>query len=128
MTGSDVRKLTLATLLFGLLVAFPASAADVSGRWSGSVEIKDQEGRANVIPLQAILKQQGSKLTGSFGPSAEQQFAIENGSLDGKQMTFEAAMPTRRYRFTLTIAGENLITGNVEAEDGKASGTLVLKR
>ena len=58
--------------LVGLLgCASALSAADASGKWVSA-------------PLYLILKQEGSKLTGTAGPSEKDQLlTFDNGAVDG---------------------------------------------
>ena len=65
-------KTLLLSSLASLLVCSGAFAAtDVSGRWASA-------------PIYLILKQEGSKLNGSAGPTEkEQSLTFDNGTVEG---------------------------------------------
>ena len=66
--GGTYEKAILAVLLLSVT----AAAADVTGTWTGTVKLPDQE-----VPAYFTLKQQGSTITGSVGGSADDQRPIE---------------------------------------------------
>jgi uncharacterized protein (TIGR03435 family) len=70
---------------FLLLTFFPAltllHAADVTGSWSGSYYAG---------PIYLILKQQGTEVTGTAGPSAAQQMLkLSSGKMSGDSLSFK---------------------------------------
>ena len=83
------HKIMKAFVVFAVVLSFlfPAMAASptpVTGKWSGAISIKDQAGETQSQPVFLILTQDGKKLTGSGGPSEDEQgFNIENGVVDG---------------------------------------------
>ena len=62
-----------------LVAATAAAGGDFSGKWSGKL-ITDG---GDTIPGYLILQQKGDDLTGTAGPTAEQQVAIQNGRIQG---------------------------------------------
>jgi uncharacterized protein (TIGR03435 family) len=73
-----MKRFTLAMLL---AAAGTLCAADVTGSWSGSFYGG---------PLYLVLKQQGSEVTGTAGPSAMQQMLKLNaGKVTGDQLSFK---------------------------------------
>src|ERR1051325_5720583 len=100
--------------LLPLLAVFTLSlcAADLTGKWSGTIEIK-RGGESKAESAFVILKQEGMSLTGSGGPNETQQHAMQNGKVDGDKITFEIALCEQRVmRFNLTAAGDQ-ITGDI---------------
>ena len=99
-------------LWFALLVcAAAALAANVNGDWSG-------EGVANgdKQPVYLVLRQDGSTLTGSGGPSLLQQDLIQNGKIDGNKITFDVnPVSATPLHFELT------------ADAGSLKGTITLQ-
>ena len=64
-----MKKILVCSLLAALM-ALAAAAADVNGKWSGSLTTESgQPGTAF-----AILKQSGTAVTGSAGPDESQQW------------------------------------------------------
>ena len=120
-----MRQLALAVLVFALSLG----AADVTGKWSGTLK-PDGEGDQ---PLYVVLKQDGGKLSGSGGPTSDHQFPFESGKVDGDRLTFEVPVAggggNGSFRFDLQLKGEEL-TGAVEATMGgeKRSAKVSLKR
>jgi len=72
-----------AVLLLVLLYAVPARAADVDGRWTGS--IATPMGDVNVG---FDFKSDGASLTGSTTGPDGSAVPIKNGKIDGNKITF----------------------------------------
>ena len=70
-------------LLFVLLaVAALATAADVTGTWTGPMTMKNgDETRDDTAYL--VLKQEGGKITGTIGPNEERRYDITTGTAEG---------------------------------------------
>lgn len=117
-------KFFFMTLLAFALPLF--AVADVTGRWSGSFEFT-QDGENHTETAYLILKQDGAALTGSGGPSEENQMAIRNGKIDGSKVTFEIALDEDRVMsFAFQSDGDNL-TGNVSGPDKQTGATRTAK-
>src|SRR5690348_11234100 len=90
--------------LLSILVVFKLSlcAADLTGKWTGTIEIK-RNGEAKAEPALVILKQEGAVLTGSGGPNEGEQHPMRNGKVDGNKVTFEIPLGEERVmQFNLT--------------------------
>ena len=114
-----------------VISALSLSAADVSGKWSGTIEIKT-EGGSKTEPAMVILKQEGTGVTGSGGPHEGEQHAIQNGKVEGNTITFDIPRSGERVmHFDLTATGDQ-IEGQVTAPKKEGGGTdiarLSLKR
>lgn len=131
------------TLLSILLLAVAVLAAgsglvmgaDISGKWAGSVEFKTPDGDTDSGGAYAVLKQNGQEVTGTAGPEEEQQFAIENGKLEGKKLTFQLSLPgdagSRVFKLSLTLASDDQMEGDIEGltnNGAKLTGKLKLTR
>jgi len=117
-------------LLLGLLLcAVTLGAADVSGKWSGTIERKDEERSPQSRPAFMVLKQDGNKLTGSGGPNESEQNEIRNGKVEGEKLTFEIPIGEGVLYFDLKANGDQ-IEGDIKAQenDGKLTGKISLKR
>jgi hypothetical protein len=91
-------------------VALPLAAIDVSGKWSGKfVDLQDE---AKSEPVFMILKQEGSQLSGSGGPTEDEQHPIQNGKVEGDKLAFE--IPT----------GKGTIYFDLKATDTEIKGEM----
>lgn len=105
--------------LFGVTMAF---GSDVSGKWAGTMHLDNgKDGGASLH-----LKQNGSEITGTQGPSDEKQFPITKGRMDGDQVTVEAQPGPSVLRLTMKLDGDKL-SGDVFEDDQKI-GTISLER
>jgi hypothetical protein len=92
-------------MLLLTLLALTASAADISGKWSGT--FAPEGGDSN--PAFAVLKQSGTTLTGTAGPDESQQWPIQNGKIEGNKITLEVkADDGTVYKCDLTVTGDNM--------------------
>lgn len=112
------------------LLAAAAFGADVTGKWSGSYEMT-REGETRSAPAMAVLKQDGTTITGTIGPSETEQFKIKTGGIDGNRIHIEIE-PTEGPHLVvleLTLDGDRL-TGEAkgETEEGKFTAKLNLNR
>jgi len=78
----SMRQLILAAAI--LIFAVPAAAADVDGTWTGTVSTPGGD-----FPVSFTFKADGAKLTGStLGPDGG-AIAIQNGKVDGDNISFD---------------------------------------
>lgn len=98
----------LKAVLLALVLALAASAADVSGTWSGTLKITGPEGQTQDDTIHLILKQEGVKLTGTAGPSASEQLPIEKGAVEGHKVTMEVPVPNGAFIFDIALDGDRL--------------------
>jgi hypothetical protein len=112
-------------LLLLLVSAVTLLAADATGKWTGTLT-PDDGGEG---PAYLVLKQEGTKLTGTAGPGEDKQTPIENGKVDGATITFELPAGGGVMKFALKQQGEE-IKGDVSREsDGqKQTAKLAVKR
>src|SRR5689334_6310156 len=97
-----------------LFFAINLIAADATGKWTGTFTVPTPNGE-QTRPARLILKQDGTKLTGTAGPSDTEQHAIENGKAENGVITFELGDGDHRMRFALTHEGDE-IKGEVSRE------------
>src|SRR5436190_23518156 len=76
------RTMWLVTAI--LLPVMCAMAADVSGKWTGTMS---DDRSSDVLLL--ILQQDGNKITGTGGPNESERHPLENVMLQGDKLTFE---------------------------------------
>ena len=95
-------------LLLAMVLALAASAADVSGTWSGTLNVTGPDGQIHNDTVHMILKQDGAKVTGTAGPSAGEQMAIEKGAVEGNKVTMEVPLPQGSFKFDIALEGDHL--------------------
>jgi len=94
----------LAIVFFFALLIFAADAADVSGNWTGKFKVSGAE--EDTVYLS--LKQTANEITGTAGPSAEQQKPIQNGRIEGNHITMEVLVPGGVFKFDINLEGDHL--------------------
>ena len=110
----------LKAVLLSMVLALAASAADVTGTWSGTLKITGPDGQTQDDTIHMILKQDGGKLTGTAGPSAGEQLPIEKGVVDGAKITMEVPIPNGAFKFDMAIEGDHLKGDVTMAAGGQA--------
>jgi hypothetical protein len=98
-------------------LALAASGADVSGTWTGTLKITGPDGQTQDDTIHLVLMQQGGKLTGTAGPNAAEQMAIEKGAVEGNRVTMEVPVPNGACRFAIALEGDRL-KGDVTVSSG----------
>lgn len=77
----------LPALLLGAMLPVAALCMpNVTGKWSGTLQMDGQE---NAKPAYSIFNQDGNRLSGSVGPNEEEQDPFEGGKVDGDTLTFD---------------------------------------
>jgi hypothetical protein len=107
-------KLLGCSLLMATL-AMTAAAADVSGTWAGSLKGSGPDGQDGGVTL--VLKQAGTEITGTAGPSADHQMPIQKGKIEGDKIALEVPVGDGLFKFELVVEGEH-IKGDVSASMG----------
>ena len=92
--------LLLVVMLAVVLVAAPARAADVDGKWSGSLDTP-----MGPVEIGFTFKADGATLNGtSTGPDGS-EVAIKNGTLDGNKIAFVVSVDFGGMAFDLNYTG-----------------------
>ena len=107
----------LLAALFLTLAPVAVSATDLSGKWSGSMDLKTPDGQAVSMPVTAEFKQDGKTLTGTVGKASDEQFNVDKGTVEDKKVSFEVQAPDGAYLVKLTIAADNQLEGEVNFTD-----------
>jgi hypothetical protein len=100
----------LAALLF---FGISALAADVDGKWTGSVSTPNGD-----FPQAFTFKADGASLTGSMTGIDGMEVAIKDGKIDGNTVTFNVSLDFGGMPFMLSYKGvmsgeEMKVTGEV---------------
>ena len=110
-------------------LALALSGADVSGKWSGTVDVEDA---GSTTAIQVELVQKADQLTGKVAvQGGGNESTIRNGKVDGTKVSFEAVSPeyTTPFRFTLTLVNDTL-EGEMKGsmDEGEIVGKVKLSR
>jgi hypothetical protein len=87
---------------FGAYLVFLLLAADVSGNWTGMVKTVKGD-----YPIGFSLKVEGAKVSGTMSGTDGTLFPIEDGKIDGANVTFSVTLNypgksfTRKYKGVL---------------------------
>jgi len=101
------------------LIALALPGADLSGRWSGTMEkIKGGAAGGPVEQYQLTLKQDGGTITGTVGPG-KANWEIQNAKLKGSTLTFETSIAGGKFlvAYELHLRGSDL-TGTMTGRKG----------
>lgn len=102
--------------MFSAAHAAQAPPVDLTGKWNGTFIISmNGEQRDDVAFLSLIQK--GADLTGTAGPSLEEQWPIVNGKVEGTKVTFGAEAGGPSIKFVLTLV-DGRLKGDASADDG----------
>jgi hypothetical protein len=121
------RRVLFATSILCAIFACAALAADISGNWSGTMQMGD-----NPFTLTYAFKQDGEKLTGTVtGPQGD-PLPLSDGKVQGDKLSFfvQVDMGGNPTKFSSTgiIKGDE-ITLTTKAEGGPDfGGPMTLKR
>lgn len=89
------------TLVVGVfLLATPAFAADVDGRWTGTVPTPTGE-----ATVEFVFKADGATLTGTAMAPDGSRVPIKDGKIDGSTITYSATFELAGMTFDFTYKG-----------------------
>ena len=95
------------TLLF-VAVAAIADDVNVAGKWSGKFLMDNGDGMVHDSTAVLILKQEGGAITGTLGPTEDEQFPIQKGKVEGDKITLEVQTDGPLVKFDLVLSGDHL--------------------
>lgn len=126
-------RVLLTCALLVVAAAASARASDISGKWTGTVEIKPPDSETVTQPFWAKFRQSAQEVTGTAGGGdSDAALEIRNGSLDGKKLTFQVTDEHGvSYKVNLVASNEDRFEGTVDFSlpDGSPmTGKLVLNR
>ena len=106
MNGSLARPLAL-IVAFCVLAFVPLHAADIDGKWSGSIDTP-----MGAIPIEFNFKADGATLSGSMGGADGTQVPIKNGKIDSNRISFNVSVDfggmSLDFVYTGTVSGDTL--------------------
>jgi len=97
------RRMLLPVILMFVLVlaATPARAADVDGKWSGSLDTP-----MGAVQVGFNFKADGAALTGTTTGPDGAEVPIKNGKIDGNKISFVVTIDFGGMMFDLNYTGE----------------------
>ncbi len=108
--------------------------ADLSGKWSGIIEVNDgSSGDIINTPVKAEFDQTATHISGKIGRKEDEQCEpIRNARLEGNTLVFEvrtAEIPTA-FKFSLELVGSDRIEGRMKGaiDTGPITGKVKLTR
>ena len=96
-----------AILCFLLVSAVALTAAELTGKWTGSFDVTNSGGQKADTAFMN-LKLTGNTVTGTAGPNTGEQMAIRNGKLEGSKLTFDVENDDESISFELVFDGETI--------------------
>ncbi len=100
------KKFLILLLFSGFSLA--ALAADVTGTWTGIFHTRE----GGAFETNLVLKADGSNLTGTFQQGTSDEIQIENGKINGDQISFTLTRgtgdKTRKVNYTGKVEGNNM--------------------
>ena len=123
-----MRNLICLTLL---LLAATASAADLSGKWTGTVDVTSPDGSARQLSVVLQLRQKGAELSGTIADANGNEVNIANAALEGSTITFEVKQGDNGplWKVKLTASDDALSGEATTAWSGQSmKGRMNLKR
>jgi hypothetical protein len=95
-----------------------AADTDVTGNWSGKTKTS-VNGKVEEDTIYLSLKQTANLITGTAGPSIDQQAPINNGKIEGNHLTFDVPVPGGAFKFDINLEGDHLKGDVVAAAQGQ---------
>jgi hypothetical protein len=110
-------------------LALVMSGADVSGKWSGTIDVEDA-GSSTEVHVELVQK--AGALSGKIGRTGGgDEGEIRNGKIDGEKVSFEvvSSETSAPFRFTLTLVNDHL-EGEMKGsmDQGEVVGKVKLTR
>jgi len=122
------RRILFATAVICAIFCCVALAADVSGNWSGTMQMGDQS-----FPLTYAFKQDGEKLTGTVTGPQGAPLTLNDGKIAGDKLSFsvQVDMGGNATKFVSegVIKGEEIVlTTKMEGGGDFGGAPMTLKR
>jgi len=113
-----------------------ALAGDASGRWTGSLEVKGENGQSQAASVHADLKQKANAVTGRVWKEEGEHFEIEQGRVTGNEISFKFKAPEGEeeqvivHFVNLSFASPTELQGTLEFDLGgqKVSAKLTFTK
>jgi len=100
MRAARRTLLSVLVVVAFVLAAAPARAADVDGKWSGTLE-----GPMGAVQIGFTFKADGATLTGTTSGPDGGELPIKNGKIDGDKISFVVSIDFGGMAFDLNYTG-----------------------
>jgi len=121
------RRTLFVTAVLCAVFAAAALAADISGTWSGNMQMGD-----NPLPLTFTFKQDGENLTGTVTTPQGEPLPLNAGKVVGDKVTFyvQTEMDGNPTKFMSegTIKGDEITLSTKVGGQEFGGGPIVIKR
>ena len=107
-----MRTLMCISILAILAAGLAVADNTVTGKWTGAFHSISPDGETRESTAVLMLKQTGNDITGTAGPSENDQHLTLKGKIDGDKITLAAEDEGRTVRFDLVLAADR-ITGDM---------------
>jgi hypothetical protein len=104
----------LCIFVLAALAGIAVADVNVTGKWSGTFNLTSEDGDNQDGTAVLLLKQNGADISGTIGPSEDEQHAITKGRIEGNKITFETEAEGMTVKLDLSLTGDHL-TGSVNA-------------
>jgi hypothetical protein len=113
------------SVLMVALIAGPA--ADVTGKWDGTIKGQRPDGTPHEDVALLILTQKDKTITGTVGGNENDQHPIVRGTIDGSKINILAkhSADDREYKLELTLDGDEM---KGKLSSGERTAELVAKK
>lgn len=113
-------KKVMVWLLLAVALGWSLPDIDVTGKWTGTLDIPGPDGKDSTAVLN--LKQKGAEITGTAGPGEDEQLPIKNGKIEGDKISLDVENNGRVIHFAMVVA-EDRITGEATMNAGGETHT-----
>lgn len=93
-------SITLCVLFMAFMLTVPTFAADVDGKWSGTVDTPGGQ-----FPVNFTFQSDGTMLTGSTAAPDGTEIPIKDGKIDGSNISFSLTLDFGGMPFELSYKG-----------------------
>lgn len=104
-------------LIFGLMFSLAGAIAatnalDITGKWSGTIDVKDESSGTNITtPVQVQFQQRDAAISGNIGRAEDNDLVpIKNAKVEGNKIYFEASSGETLgpAKFNLIVDGDHM--------------------
>ena len=118
-----------AVLSFALTPLHALAATDVTGTWTGSIQMDGGGGGGGGdMALTFTFKQSGAVLTGSVNGGQGDPLTISNGKIDGDKISFSVEFNGTTITHEGTITGDEIKLSSKSSDGNFPAMALTLKR
>jgi hypothetical protein len=103
-----MRKLLCFTVLAALAASIAIADSNITGKWTGTFHSIGPDGESRESTAVLMLKQNGGEITGTVGPTENDQHLTVKGKIDGDKITLKAEDEGRAVTLSLVLAADRI--------------------